>query len=642
MIPNANCARLERIFLEYRRWITEAMHAFLAAAALAAAFLLRFEFTLDPVNTKMLLSALPVLLGVKLAVFRAFGLRDLAWRYMGFPELVRMAMANLAGSAAATVALRLTIGRQFPRSVHIIDLLLCLTLMVAARGVVRVLFERRGDAGPSRASQRVVIYGAGKAGVTLLREIVANPQLGYTVAGFLDDDPQKSNLRIHGVRVLGRHQQLPEIVRKHRVDEVLMALPTATGNQVTTILEQCQAARVAARKVPALAELIEHRVLVDQIRDVRLEDLLGRKPVLLEESAIRERLADRVVLVTGAGGSIGSELCRQIARYGPRALVGFDQAETALYQIDQEMRERFPNCEFYPEVGSVQNFRRLEEVFRDRQPESVYHAAAYKHVPMMEAHLFEAVENNVFGTANVARAATAFGADDFVLVSSDKAVRPTNVMGATKRLAELTCLAAGHGSSTKFAAVRFGNVLGSNGSVIPLFKHQIAAGGPVTVTHPEMQRFFMTIPEAAQLVLQAATMGRGGEIFVLDMGEPVRIVDLARKMILLSGLKPDEDIRIEFSGIRPGEKLYEELSALEENTVPTPHAQIRVFSSREVSIERTGRSLDDLRQHAEARNPAAVVLALKEMVPDYNPSNFVLRQALQEKTKRALAVANVS
>jgi FlaA1/EpsC-like NDP-sugar epimerase len=642
MTPNSNCAGLERILLEHRRWITEAMHGVLAAAALAAAFLLRFEFTLDPSNTKMLLSALPLLLGVKLAVFRAFGLRHLAWRYIGFPELVRMAMANLAGTAAATIALRLAIGRSFPRSIHIIDLLLCLTLMVAAHTVVRLLFEPRGDAAASSgARQRIVIYGAGKAGVTLLREIVANPQIGYDVAAFLDDDPQKSNLRIHGVRVLGGRQELTEIVRRHHVAEVLMALPTATGNQVTAILEQCLAARVTARKIPALAELIDRRVLVDQIRDVRIEDLLGRKPVFLEESAIRERLAGRIVLVTGAGGSIGSELCRQIARYGTRALVGFDQAETALYQIDQEMRECFPDCAFYPEVGSVQNWRRLEEVFRDHKPESVYHAAAYKHVPMMEAHLFEAVENNVFGTGNVARAATAFGAEDFVLVSSDKAVRPTNVMGATKRVAELTCLAAGHGSSTKFAAVRFGNVLGSNGSVIPLFKHQIAAGGPITVTHPEMQRFFMTIPEAARLVLQAAAMGRGGEIFVLDMGEPVRIVDLARKMILLSGLKPDEDIRIEFSGIRPGEKLYEEVSALEENTAPTPHAQIRVFSSREVSIERTWGSLEDLRMHSEARDRVGVVLALKEMVPDYNPSSFVLRQALQEKAKRALVVANV-
>jgi FlaA1/EpsC-like NDP-sugar epimerase len=364
--------------------------------------------------------------------------------------------------------------------------------------------------------------------------------------------------------------------------------------------------------------------LSDQIREVRPEDLLGRPPVRLQEEEIRARLRGRIVLVTGAGGSIGSELCRQIARYRPKALIGFDHAETALYQIDQEIQESFPNLGFYPEVGCIRNRRRLDEVFHAHCPQSVYHAAAYKHVPMMETHLFEAVENNVFGTNNVAQAAAGHGAEVFVLVSSDKVVRSTNVMGATKRLAELVCLAAG--GRTRFMAVRFGNVLGSSGSVIPLFKRQIAAGGPVTVTHPEMRRFFMTIPEAAQLVLQSAAMGTGGEIFVLDMGDPVRIVDLARKMVLLSGLRPDQDIRIEFCGIRPGEKLYEELSALEADTLPTRHAQIGVIASRHVPRETVNRSLDDLRRYADARDAASVVMCIKELVPDYSPSSFVLKE----------------
>jgi len=350
---------------------------------------------------------------------------------------------------------------------------------------------------------------------------------------------------------------------------------------------------------------------------------LGRAPVRLEAEMNRARLSGRVVLVTGAGGSIGSELCRQIARYQPRALVGFDNAETALYQIDQELHEQFPDLVFYPEIGSIQNRRRLDEVFRDHRPASVFHAAAYKHVPMMEAHLFEAVENNVFGTRNMVRTALAFGVEDFVLVSSDKAVGSTSVMGATKRLAELICSAAG----PKFRAVRFGNVLGSNGSIIPLFKKQIAAGGPVTVTHPEIRRFFMTIPEAAELVLQAAAMGQGGEIFVLDMGEPVRIQDLARNLILLSGLKPDIDIRIEFSGLRPGEKLFEELNGIEEDTVPTTHSKIRIFTGRRAPQETIYRCLEELRRSTEARDSAAVLLWLKELAPDYNPSSFLLRQA---------------
>jgi FlaA1/EpsC-like NDP-sugar epimerase len=376
------------------------------------------------------------------------------------------------------------------------------------------------------------------------------------------------------------------------------------------------------------------------MREVRVEDLLGRPPVQLEETAIRAGLEDRVVLVTGAGGSIGSELCRQVAGYRPAAIVGLDQSEAALYQIDREMRERFPQAVFRAELGSIQNRRRLDEIFAAHHPHAVYHAAAYKHVPLMETHLFEAVENNVLGTQQVARAASAGGAQTVVLVSSDKAVRPVNIMGATKRLAELVCLGAAQAEpGMRFLAVRFGNVLGSSGSVIPLFRRQIAEGGPLTVTHPEMRRFLMTVAEAAQLVLQAAAMGAGGEVFALNMGEPVRILELARRMIRLSGLKPDLDIRIEFSGMRPGEKLCEELSAYEENTVPTPHAQIRVFTGKGVAREALARCLQDLRRAAEARDAAAAVLSLKELIPEYNPSAFVLEQALGAPAQRTLARA---
>jgi lipopolysaccharide/colanic/teichoic acid biosynthesis glycosyltransferase/nucleoside-diphosphate-sugar epimerase len=364
------------------------------------------------------------------------------------------------------------------------------------------------------------------------------------------------------------------------------------------------------------------RVLVKQTRDVRLADLLGRPQARWEGRNLQEHLSGRAILVTGAGGSIGSELCRQIARHGPKALIGLDHAESALYQVEQELREWFPALDFHPAVGSIQNRRRLEELFQEHRPQSVYHAAAYKHVPLMEAHLFEAVENNVLGTRNLARAASAYGAEEFVLVSSDKAVRPVGVMGVTKRVAEMICQAELSGV-TRFLAVRFGNVMESSGSVIPNFRRQIEAGGPVTVTHPDMHRYFMTIPEAAELVLQSAALGSGGEIFMLEMGEPVRILDLARRMILLSGLRPDIDIPIVFSGTRPGEKLHEEISALEEHTSSTPHAQIRVLVGP-APPRMLQKTLDELEQAVGERDTGRVASCLKAMIPSYTPSVVAL------------------
>jgi FlaA1/EpsC-like NDP-sugar epimerase len=379
--------------------------------------------------------------------------------------------------------------------------------------------------------------------------------------------------------------------------------------------------------------MIEGNGLAKQIRDVALEDLLGRNPARLDEEQIRGRLRDQVVLVTGAAGSIGSEMCRQIARFRPKAIIGYEIAETPLFHLDLEMRQRFPAVAFYPEIGSVQNPQRLDEVMERHRPSILYHAAAYKHVPMMEIHVFEALENNVFGSYTTALVAAKHGLEDFVMISTDKAVRPTSVMGATKRLAELAVNSLQNGR-TRFVSVRFGNVLGSNGSVIPLFKKQIAAGGPVTVTHPEMQRYFMTVPEASQLVLQASTMGRGGEIFALDMGKAVKIVDLARNLILLSGLRPDEDVRIEFTGIRPGEKLYEELRTFEESTAPTGHEKVKIFIGPSLPHEEIKRHIDTLQQICAARDVPQLILKLKEIVPEYNPSSHVLRRALEEKGMR--------
>jgi FlaA1/EpsC-like NDP-sugar epimerase len=620
-----------------RRAIADVIHVVLAAAALSAAFLLRFEFVLEPVYRQMLFASLALALPAKWFVFRCVGVPDLAWRYFGFTDLGRIVWANAAGSLAMVMLVRGFIGAVFPRSIFMVDFVLSVAFVGSIHAVARVYAERRRQGQkPFRGNKRILIYGAGKAGVTLAAEFRTHSELGMVPVGFVDDDPKKRELRLQGLRVLGPGADLVRIASRSGADEILLAIPAASGSQLTDVLERCQSAGIPTRRIPPLAELVQSKVLADQIRDVRLEDLLGRPPVTLEESALRQCLEGRVVLVTGAGGSIGAELCRQIARFDPAAVIGFDQSETALYEIEHEMRQAYPHLRFVAEIGSIQNRKRLDDVVALHGPQVLYHAAAYKHVPMMESHPFEAVENNIFGTRNVVLAAVAHGVGTFVLVSSDKAVRPANVMGATKRMAELICLAAsqeyssllGPGpASTRFLAVRFGNVLGSNGSVIPLFRRQIAAGGPVTVTHPEMRRFFMTIPEAAQLVLQASAMGKGGEIFVLEMGEAVPIAELARKMVLLSGLRPEKDIRIEYSGIRPGEKLSEDLSLNEERTIQTSHRQIRLLAGPVTPSEALGREIDRLRLAVEARDAAGVILCLRNAIPEYNPSTLMLERA---------------
>jgi len=409
---------------------------------------------------------------------------------------------------------------------------------------------------------------------------------------------------------------------------VLLALPSATGREMAAILKRCREADVDYKIVPSFTEMLESGSLASGIRDVDVEDLLGRNPIVLDEAGIREKIENKVVAVTGAAGSIGSELCRQIARFRPAAIVAYDCAESALFYIDHEMNESFPGLRFCPEVGDIRNAQRLSEVFEKYRPSILYHAAAYKHVPMMEAHVFEAIENNVIGTWNVAIAAAESGITDFVMISSDKAVRPTSVMGVTKRVAELLIHALQNGR-TKYVSVRFGNVLGSNGSVIPLFKQQIAARKPVTVTHPEMRRYFMTIPEAAQLVIQASTMGKGGEIFVLDMGQPVRILDLANNLILLSGLRPGEDIKIVFTGIRPGEKLFEELAHLDEEMQPTFHQKIKIFANHGLAEQDALERVEKLRNLCANRNISDILLELKDLVIDYNPSSDLLRQVMR-------------
>lgn len=617
-----------------RYWLSRggiwALQSLLFALSGLLAFLLRFDFTLPDKDVVYLAFAIPIWLVVKGFVFYFLRLDRGGWRYVSTPDVVRLALGNLLGSFSSLFFILFVAPAGFPRSVYLLDLLISICATAGVRLTTRLLFN--SAARPGARAKRIVIYGAGKAGVTLLSEIRNNPRLGYEVCGFIDDDRRKVGQIIQGVPVLGTGADLIAAAPKHSLEEVLIAMHSASGSRMTFVLRSCHDAGLRCRTIPSLAEIIETRGLTPQIRDVAVEDLLGRSPVLLDERALREKLSNQVVMVTGAAGSIGSELCRQIARFEPRTIIGYEIGETPLFEIDRELRKSFPNLDFRPEIGSVQNRTRLDEVLSAYRPSVVYHAAAYKHVPLMEAHLFEAVENNILGTENVARAAAEHGVRDFVMISSDKAVRPTNIMGATKRVAELLVNALQNGG-TKFVSVRFGNVLGSNGSVVPIFKKQIAMGGPITITHPDMKRYFMTIPEAARLVLQASTMSKGGEIFVLDMGAQVHIVDLATNLILLSGLRPQTDIRLQFTGIRPGEKLYEELSCADESTLPTYHEKIMMYSGPVLVLEEMQARLNLIRRYCAERDARRLFLELKDAVPDYNPSGDILSRLLANSSE---------
>jgi FlaA1/EpsC-like NDP-sugar epimerase len=588
------------------------------------AFDLRFDCLNPSGHAHPISEMLAVCIAVKLSTVTAIGLERRSCRYFSAEDVPLLVIGNLLGSTIAYIAITF-IGWSVPNSVWVIDLCLCILFTATTRLAARAFLSVNSTKRRVSVRQRILIFGAGQAGVALLREFRQNDSLKYEVCGFIDDAPEKQGLTIQSVKVLGRGKEILSLARTHAIDIVLIAIPSATGPQMSRILQHCYEANVKFKAVPGLGEIIEGRNLTRQLRPVAFEDLLGRSAVELDENSISGKIHGRAILVTGAAGSIGSELCRQIAGFGAGHIVAFDIAETPLFHLQQEMRRSFPDVPFHPVIGSIQDAQDLDTVFARFEPAIVYHAAAYKHVPIMEHHAFQAIENNVFGTLKLALAAERAAVQDFVMISSDKAVRPTSIMGATKRLAELVIRSRGHGP-VKYVAVRFGNVLGSNGSVIPVFKDQIAHGGPVTVTHPDMRRYFMTIPEACQLVLQASTMGKGGEIFVLDMGEPVRIVDLARNLILLSGLRPDEDIKIEFSGIRPGEKLYEELSTLDEGTLPTSHDKINVFAGAALPWCIMENQLESLTEACSARNLKKLVLLLKDLVPEYNPSGDLLRE----------------
>lgn len=602
-------------------WIAQIL-IFLSCGVLA--FLLRFEFSLHSETLAHMYRAVPAWLLIKSLTFWALHLDRGTWRFASVPDMQRIGAANLIGSIVAAAVILSFTTPGFPRSVLVLDLVLCLQFTAGARLLARVVCNYALRARNNNPVKDVLIYGAGVAGVMLLQEIRQNPRLSYCVRGFIDDDSRKRGMRVQTIPVLGSGSDLPAIAEKEPITEVLIAIPSATGSQMTRILRHCHRAGLRCKTIPGLGELLSGAGLARQIRDVAMKDLLGRMPVALDETSIRAKIEGSVVLVTGAAGSIGSELCRQITRFQPKAIVAYEIAETPLFELQQEMLGRHPNLAFHAEIGSILDPYRLKEIFDRHRPRIVFHAAAYKHVPMMEEALFAAVENNILGTRNVAVAAIESASSDFVMISSDKAVRPTSIMGATKRAAEL--LINSMQSDTKFVSVRFGNVLGSSGSVIPIFKRQIAAGGPVTVTHPEMRRFFMTVPEACQLVLQASTMSTGGEVFVLDMGEPLLIADLARDLIVLSGLRPGEDIEIKYTGIRPGEKLYEEISATAENTLPTYHEKIKIFSGPVKSASEMDQYIERVQHMCALRDAEGLVNELMRLEPEYTPSEHVLRR----------------
>jgi FlaA1/EpsC-like NDP-sugar epimerase len=595
------------------------------AALLALAWYLAFQVRFDqgvPTRYDGFLDpgVFVVVVGVQLAVFVAFGLYQHWWRYVSIRDMWRAILAVTVGSIAAVVIVYLwrpVEGLSIPRGIVAIDWLFVLAFITGVRLLARTLIERPGRGRFVARGKEALIVGAGDAGQLIIREMLKTPRLGYTPIGLVDDDPRKRNMRLHGVRVLGTTEQLPRLLVDNRPDEVIIAIPSGAGEVRQNVVNACRDAGVPVKTLPGVHELITGDLsLSRQLREVQVEDVLGREAVQLDIPSIASYITGSTVLVTGAGGSIGSELCRQIAALGAEQLVLVDHSENALVQIDHELQNERGYLSTVPALADVKEAAKIRRLFERHKPSVVFHAAAYKHVPLMEANPLESVRNNVLGTKVLAELAGEHGAKRFVLVSTDKAVRPKNVLGQTKAISEwiVAAAAARDGNGTSFIAVRFGNVLASSGSVIPLFRRQISLGGPVTVTHPDMERYFMTIPESVQLVIQAGALGKSGDIFVLDMGEPVRILALAQNMIRLSGKEPDRDVPIEFIGARPGEKLKEELWGDGESSTETSHPKILRASSAPIDPAWLDEEIAELARFVEAGDTVQVVARLAEMV----------------------------
>lgn len=631
-----NAEALPGYMVRYRLQLVILAHALLFALALFSAFCLANNFRLESYQRiwffDLFLPLLIVALPVKLLVFAWTGQYRGSWRYVSLRDLFGVISSSLIGTSAFLFVYFVmeNVGREWlgqrlidntpvpllkQSAVFTLDLACTIGFVAAARVLVRFYYE---DVRVKQATDvsRVLIIGAGDMAEALLREMVRGGRLRYQCVGLLDDSAQIGS-SIHGVEVLGPVGEVRRYCEELDVKDVLIALPKAGPRSIRRLVEECEGLGIHFRTIPAVSDLIEGRVKVSSFRDVEIADLLGREPVKLDAAMIGEQLRGKVAMVTGAGGSIGAEICRQIAAFSPESLILVERSENALFEIDRELSQRFPHLQITACVGDISDGARLDAIFEAFHPSIVFHAAAHKHVPMMEINPGEAIKNNVGGTMTIAQASVRHEVETMVMVSTDKAVNPTSVMGCSKRVAEMYVQSLTGRHPTNFITVRFGNVLGSSGSVVPIFKRQIEQGGPVTVTDPEMVRFFMTIPEAAQLVLQAGTMGQGGEIYVLHMGDPVRIVDLARDMITLSGLRPGEDIEIVFTGKRPGEKLYEELSHEAEDIGDTAHPKIGIWKHRAEDHETVRRGIEKLLSFGDESDPQACRRALKAMVPEY-------------------------
>jgi FlaA1/EpsC-like NDP-sugar epimerase len=605
-----------KITLKNSRSALALTHDIVAASlAWVAAYLLRFNFEIPQEHEEMMINSLLLVVLIQLANFIVFGLYRGAWRFASVADLKRILFtASISTAIIGLLLFMIPSSLRIPRSVIVLDPILLILMMGGSRFFYRALKEHQLYGLYSEKGEPVIILGAGEAAVTLLKDLAQSEK--WRVVAMLDDNESMHGLEIQGVRVHGRIDSLSEIANQYGARHVIIAMPSAHHHERRKALGLVNQLGLEALTVPAIDDLISGHLSVSQIRRVDVEDLLGRDKVDLDNLGLQDLILGQAVLVSGAGGSIGSELCRQITKFNPSHLICLDISEYSLYALEQELSNKDLSTKLVYVVGDVKHASRLDKVLTHYQPKLVFHAAAYKHVPLMETdNVSEAFNNNVLGTYTLAKACRKAKVDKFVLVSTDKAVNPTNVMGATKRLAEMVCLGLQDKKGTRFVIVRFGNVLGSSGSVIPKFREQIKAGGPITVTHPEITRYFMSIPEAAQLVMQAGLMGEGGEIFVLDMGEPVKIVDLAKDMIKLSGFTEDE-IRIDFSGLRPGEKLYEELLANDEHTLPTPHEKLRIASARAVD-EKWVSSLLEWISTTLDKNESLVKEELKSWVEEY-------------------------
>jgi len=618
--------------LRYRKLLIILAHIIVFAASLMLSFLVANNMQF---NRGWLIEQYPLLLlffvAVKFAVFALFKQYRGWWRYVGISDLLGILRASLISTLiivalwvafmnAAMFRQKLQAITEIGQGIFIVDMFATVLLLAGLRMAVR-LYHEEFLAVESGRLRRLLIVGAGDAGEELARSIRHKPVAEYEVIGFIDDDPVKQGAYIQGLPVLGTVEQLPKVCEERNIEEIAIAMPSASPPELRRVIQVCEGAKVRFRTVPSITDIASGKYKVSQIRDVDINDLLGRETVQLDLDLIEAFARDKVILVTGAGGSIGSEMCRQLCNFVPKLLLLIEQAENPLFTIERELRRRFPNIPIQAIICDIADKNRVERIFEKYRPQVVIHAAAHKHVPLMELNPCEAVKNNVVGTQTVADAAERYGTGNFVMISTDKAVNPTSVMGSSKRVAEMYIQDLSRTGKTHFVTVRFGNVLGSDGSVVPIFKKQIAEGGPLTITHPEMKRYFMTIPEASQLVLQAASMGKGGEIFLLDMGEPVKIVDLARELIILSGFRPGEDIEMVFTGPRPGEKLFEELSIKGEDMQPTRHPKIAIWRNLPMDRDKLRAGIKELVKTAALEQSDKIIEKIKTLIPEYIGGN---------------------